>query len=152
MREIHTQIVIQAKPKDVWTTLTDFQAYKAWNPFIKAIEGTIEIGSKFDVFIQPPDSKQMHFRPVCKVLSAPHELRWLGSLIFPGLFDGEHIFEIRDLGNGSSEFVQRERFRGVLVPLFWASMHKKTKAGFEEMNEALKTRVESNNSQVGPQY
>jgi hypothetical protein len=40
-------------------------------------------------------------------------------------------------------FVQREAFRGLLVPLFARSLDNSTLRGFEEMNRALKERAEA---------
>ena len=85
----------------------------------------------------------MTFKP--KVLNAEpnRELRWLGHLLFPGLFDGEHSFTIQPLGESRVRFVQREEFKGLLVPLLARSLHNGTRRGFEEMNRALKERAES---------
>ena len=38
--------------------------------------------------------------------------------------------------------VQKEMFKGILVPIVWSSMAKNTKEGFELMNSALKKRAE----------
>jgi hypothetical protein len=63
--------------------------------------------------------------------------------MLPGLFDGEHIFTMDPLDAGRrTRLVHREEFRGVLVPLFWGSLDTATRQGFEEMNLALKKRVE----------
>ncbi len=70
------------------------------------------------------------------------ELRWLGHLLVPGLFDGEHIFAIEPLGANPVRFVQRETFTGLLVPLFARRLHTETLRGFEEMNRALKIEAE----------
>lgn len=70
------------------------------------------------------------------------ELRWLGRVLLPGIFDGEHSFRIEPAGEGRVRFVQAERFSGVLVPLFGKTLEK-TKAGFIAMNEALKERAEA---------
>ena len=84
----------------------------------------------------------MNFRP--KVLKAEpnRELRWLGHLVVPGLFDGEHIFVIEPLGPDRVRFIQREIFTGLLVPLFARGLDADTQRGFEEMNKALKVRAE----------
>ncbi|HPJ30906.1 MAG TPA: SRPBCC domain-containing protein [Methanothrix sp.] len=63
-------------------------------------------------------------------------------LWMPGLFDGEHIFEIEPLGPESVKFIQREEFSGLLVPLMARTIDQ-TLTGFEEMNRALKERVEA---------
>ncbi len=87
----------------------------------------------------------MTFHPRCLVLEKNKEFRWLGHLLIKGLFDGEHIFKLEDLGNGQTKFVQRENFRGVLVPLLWRIIKSNTKKGFVEMNNQLKKRAEQLN-------
>jgi hypothetical protein len=85
------------------------------------------------------------FRP--KVLKVePHrELRWIGHLLIPGLFDGEHIYSIEPIDEKRVKFVQREKFSGLLVPLFSRSLDRGTKRGFDEMNQALKIQAEQEN-------
>ena len=75
-------------------------------------------------------------------MAPPHEFRWLVHLFFPGLFDGEHIFELEEIAPGSTKFIQREEFKGLLVSIFWKTMRASTLAGFEKMNETLKEKVE----------
>jgi hypothetical protein len=58
-----------------------------------------------------------------------------------GIFDGEHSLRIEPRAGGGSRFVQSERFSGVLVGLV-KGMLAKTEVGFEQMNAALKARVE----------
>src|SRR5207247_9664175 len=55
------------------------------------------------------------FRPIVLAADAHRELRWLGRLILPGLFDGEHLFTIAPFSSGRVRFSQRETFRGLLV-------------------------------------
>ena len=80
---------------------------------------------------------------IIKILEPKNEFRWLGSLIFPGIFDGEHIFQLEQINDSKTKFIHRENFSGLLVPLFWKSLNTNTRKGFEEMNEALKERIES---------
>ena len=85
----------------------------------------------------------MSFRPTVLVADPNRELRWLGHLWVPGLFDGEHSFTIEPLGEGRVRFIQQERFSGLLLPLLSKTLDRDTLRGFEEMNRALKLRVES---------
>jgi hypothetical protein len=84
----------------------------------------------------------MTFRPTVLSVEPNRELRWLGRLLIPGLFDGEHIFEIEPAGMDRVRFTQREVFRGLFVPLLARSLDRDTRRGFEEMNRALKVRAE----------
>jgi hypothetical protein len=71
------------------------------------------------------------------------ELRWIGHLGIPGLFDGQHIFELKPSEGGKTTFVQRELFRGILLPFLAGMLRSETARGFSEMNQSLKVRAES---------
>jgi hypothetical protein len=141
-KTLHTQIDIKASKEKVWSILTDFPAYPHWNPFIRWIIGLPSEGAKLDIHIQPPDQKGITLHP--KVLSAVpgQELKWLGHLFVPGIFDGEHHFLIHEMMTADRvRFVQEEIFKGVLIP-FTGKMLDSTRQGFEQMNQALKKRAE----------
>lgn len=59
----------------------------------------------------------MTFKPMLLKLEPKHELRWLGRLLMPGLFDGKHIFSLEPLGPQHVRFTQSEVFKGLFVPL-----------------------------------
>lgn len=85
----------------------------------------------------------MTFRPTLLRATPNVELRWLGHLLFRGLFDGEHYFQIAAATAGRVRFTQGEKFSGLIVGLVKASLDGGTKAGFVAMNEALKSRAEN---------
>jgi hypothetical protein len=141
-RELTTQIEIDAPASRVWEVLTDFDAYPDWNPFVRRIAGRPEPGTKLEVRIQPSGGRGMTFRPTVLAAEPERELRWLGRLLVPGVFDGEHSFRIEPLGEGRVRFTQAELFSGALVPLLGRSLGA-TERGFAEMNESLKRRAEA---------
>lgn len=143
MKSIYTEIEINAPTNVVWKILTNFQSYPDWNPFIRSFDGIPETGRPFSVTIQPTGKKPMTFKPVCLSLIPEEEFSWQGHLLFTGLFDGEHIFELKKLDQNRTLFVQRENFRGLLVPLLWRQLDKSTRSGFEQMNQQIKNRAES---------
>src|SRR5690625_1150332 len=98
--------------------------------------------NKIKVKIRQCDTKEMGFNPKINTLSVNKELSWLGHLWFPGLFDGEHKFELIDHKNGTTTFIQSETFKGLLVSLLKKQLENNTKKGFEEMNMKLKKMVE----------
>jgi hypothetical protein len=142
MKELHSEIEIDAPAERVWHLLTDFASYPRWNPFIRRISGEPARGERLEARIEPPGGLGMTFKP--KVLNAEpnRKLRWLGHLLVPGLFDGEHSFAIEPLEENRVRFIQREAFKGLLVPLFARSLETNTQRGIEEMNRALKERAE----------
>jgi hypothetical protein len=143
MKSLEAAIAIKGTAGHVWSVLTDFTTFPQWNPFIREASGELAPGARLSVRIRPHGGKEMVFHPTVTIASAGRELRWLGHLFIPGLFDGEHSFRIDPVGHGEVRFHQSEQFRGILVPWFPASMYEQTRRGFELMNLALKERVET---------
>jgi hypothetical protein len=142
MKEITSAIDIEATPQRVWEIVTNFAAYPEWNPFIRRANGRPEAGAQLEVRIEPPGGRAMTFKPTVVEAESERELRWLGHLMLPRIFDGEHSFRIEPLDDTRVRFVQAERFTGVLVPLFGKTLEQ-TRRGFEQMNQALKSRAEA---------
>jgi hypothetical protein len=142
MKELHSETVINASAKKVWAVLTDFASFSQWNPFIKEASGEAKEGARLKIRIHPPGGSAMSFSPTVLKVENNRELRWLGNLVMPGLFDGEHIFCIEPQDANRVRFIQREMFRGLLVPILSKSLDQNTQRGFEAMNKALKERVE----------
>jgi hypothetical protein len=143
VHRLDTRIEIDAPAERVWSLLMDFPAYPRWNPFVRSIEGAPSAGESLKVFLQPPGSGGMRFRPKVLACEPKRELRWKGALWLPGLFDGEHHFRLQPLMPGRVLFEQGETFSGLLVPLFRRSLDGATRRGFVLMNEALKREAES---------
>ncbi len=142
MRELKTHIEINTPAQRVWQILADFESYSRWNPFIRSISGEPKEGSRLKVFMQPPGSRGMTFKPVVLKAEPNKELRWLGRLFVPGLFSGEHSLVIEPTVGNRVIFTQSEKFKGLLVPLLWKSLDKNTREGFNQMNAALKKLAE----------
>ena len=142
MTEIEKVIDIEAPPDAVWRVLMDFDAYPEWNPFIPSISGRPEPGETLTVRLEPPGGRGITIKPKVLAVEPGSELRWKGKLLVSGVFDGEHILRIEPAGEGRSRFVHREEFGGVLVSLVKGTLGK-TAEGFEQMNAALKQRVEA---------
>ena len=139
---VSSSIEIAASPERVWRVLTDFPSYPQWNPFITSLSGSLEIGKKLVVRIEPPGGHPMTFRPIVLTVEDQKKMVWMGRLLFPNIFDGEHRLELAPSTAGTS-FTQREKFTGVMVALMSEASFTRTQSGFQEMNEALKRRAES---------
>jgi len=161
MKEIYTEIEINASARIVWNILTDFDNFPNWNPFIQKISGDLREGAQIEAFLKPPknyrffgqaktnsfckppNSNGMKFKPKILAYKPEEELRWLGNLWIPKLFDGEHSFIIEKISENKVLFIQKEKFSGLFVP-FFSGLLKDTKSGFEMMNMALKKEAEKN--------
>ena len=142
MKEIYTEIEINASAGIVWSILTDFDDFSRWNPFIRKISGKLQEGAQIEVSITPPNSNGMKFRPKILTYDPERELRWLGNFWIPKLFDGEHSLVIKEISENKVLFIQKERFSGLFVP-FLSGTLKDTQSGFEMMNHALKEEAEN---------
>ena len=142
MKNISTEIIINARISKIWDTLLDFEAYPSWNPFIQKIEGVPQINEKLKVTIKPLGGKSMIIRPVIQKIS-DYQLCWKGGLFINGLFDGVHQFQlIQETGN-AVKLIHSETFTGLISKPVFALVGKSTQIGFEQMNIALKELCEA---------
>ena len=140
--ELNTSIEIDAPAETVWAVLTDFDAYHEWNPFMQ-IAGRASESARIHVELALSGTRSTRFRPVVTRADPGRELRWLGHLLTPGVFDGEHRFVLETLDDGRTRVTHAEEFSGVLAPVGRRLVGNATERGFEAMNAALKRRVEA---------
>jgi hypothetical protein len=143
MYRLDTQIDIEASAERIWSVLIDFAGYARWNPFIRSVAGSPTVGASLNVFIQPPGSRGMRFRPKVLAVEPRREFRWKGRLLLPGLFDGEHFFVLEPKSETRVGFHQGEIFTGALVALFRRSVDGPVREGFLAMNDAIKREAEA---------
>jgi hypothetical protein len=138
-RHISTEITINAPADAVWAELMDFRKYPEWNPFISKVSGEIKKGSTIEVSFHRKGSDPMVFTPKIQVYDANSLFQWEGRLLIPGIFTGRHTFQLEKIDAKKTKLVQKEDFKGILVPFF---NYDSTIEGFTLMNQALKKRVE----------
>lgn len=138
-RELVTQIDIDAAPAQVWDVLSDTSSYPQWNPFLVSMKGELLEGKKLRNRMRTTAGSEISFSPTVLRVENNRELRWLGRMVMPRIFDGEHYFILEDRG-GFTRLIHGERFRGILL---WFMDVQQFKSNFEELNEALKRRVEA---------
>ncbi len=143
MRNLETEITINASPEVVWDILLDHTAYPDWNPFIIKISGPTQPGENLVDNIKPPESNPMEFKPQVLANEKGKEFRWIGKLFVKGIFDGEHYFLLESAGPNETLFTQGENFTGILSGLMMKMIGKNTLVGFENMNKALKKQAEN---------
>lgn len=140
MKEIKTEIIIQAPQAVVWKVLTDFEAYGEWNPFIISITGKQEVGARL-VTKMELDGKEQIFKPVIQQFDGQSQFEWLGKLPL-GLFTGRHYFQVQAINAGQTKLIHGEIFGGLLRGIILKKVGEATLGSFLEMNRALKERAE----------
>lgn len=139
---IHTEITIHASPERVWQVIADTAHYPEWNPVIVRLEGVLKPGETIEFENQDLKGRRMVIRPTVLRAEEGTELRWLGHLWIPRLFDGEHYFTLTPTPEGHTLLQHGENFRGALVPFMRGWLNGEIKDGFTLINAALKTRAE----------
>src|SRR4030066_10164 len=114
MKELCTEIEIQAAPEKVWQVLTSLDQYPEWNPFIHHAIGKAKVGEKVDITFRS-GSKEMTLHCTVSKVEPNKELRWKYHVGLPALFRGEHSFTIEPVENNRVRFIDREIFNGLLV-------------------------------------
>ena len=142
-RTIRSAIEIRAPLDVVWRVLTDFDAYPAWNPHVRRVIGKPRVGGRLAIHTRPPGGRTVVMRPIILEWTPPRELRWRATFVSPRMFSGEHGFSLEELGPSRVRFSQDETFSGLMVPLYAQLRLASTRLGFAQMNEALRTRAES---------
>lgn len=137
--EIVTEVEIDAPPAEVWSLLGNPASYRDWNPFIVSMEGEFIEGATLTNTMKPASGSEMTFRPTVLRAEPERELRWLGRLLLPRIFDGEHYFVLEEREDGT-RLVHGERFHGLLL---WFVDANQFRADFERMNAALKAQAET---------
>ena len=109
---MQTDVVINASSSKVWQVLTDFEAYPQWNPFIRHMSGSARPGGQLTIGLNLSGST-ITIQPTVLVVQPEKELRWIGRLFIPGVFDGEHSFIIEAAGCEPGAFCsERDLQRG----------------------------------------
>ena len=142
MKEISKEIEINAPAEKVWQVLTDFAHFPDWNPFIREIIGSVVEGSRLEIHISTSSGKNRTYKPTLTKIDPNHELRWYGKGLLPGLLNGERIFTIEELAQNHVRMIHREIFTGLGAFLTGDRMDKDIHHSFEEMNNALKKKIE----------
>jgi hypothetical protein len=140
MKEIHTEIEINASPARVWEILADFARFPEWNPLVPEASGELRPGGRLRVRVVA--GREMIFRPVVTAFEPQRVLAWRGVTLLGALFTGEHRFAIEPLSAEKVRFVHSEVFSGLLVPLLASTLERDARPAFERMNRALKARAE----------
>jgi len=118
MKSYEVRRHIAAAPATVWATLTSAERLTAADAGIERIDGVIEPGSSFTLWSTAVPGRG--FRTRVTHMTAPRRMVWDGGLPL-GLFRGRRTFTLAD-EHGGTDFVMREEFTGLLLPLIWRTM------------------------------
>lgn len=135
-KSVHSEITIQATPKEVWSTLTDFSGIKEWNSVLVPIEGVLKEGTTIRYeFRQDQNSSSIIPASVKKIVEN-RLLNQTGGMTGLLTFDHRYILEPSESG---TKVIIHEEYRGIMVP-FWNPAQ--VGDAYNRLAQALKARVE----------
>jgi hypothetical protein len=143
--EIRDEIEVNASPDKVWRAVVDFENYKKWNSQLSYLGGEIKPNGILHLKLAAEGAEPYEFKPVISYWDDRQRFAWLAKTGINRVFDGEHFFELQDLGDGKTRLTNREEYRGVLSFVFkQLPMMKNAPKGFRKMNVELKNYIETN--------
>jgi hypothetical protein len=141
---ICSEVLLRTTPERVWHELTDFTALPDWNPFLRKASGRLAEGERLRIRLTLDHGLPLPLQPKLTVVRPHQELRWLATVVRPGIFDVDRGFQILPHAGGLVRFVMSERCTGALAPLLRATnLEAQIYRGYDAMNTALRERVES---------
>ena len=138
--QIRTEIVIDAPPSEVFAVLADFEQYPNWNPYHRSVLGEFVEGAPLQIHIVRPDGEEVDVPPHMRTIAPDREITWGGGV--KGVFYGEHRFLLEPHSAGGTHLQHDEDFWGLAVRFSNISEAVLTQ-GYEGMNQALKSHVET---------
>jgi hypothetical protein len=112
MSETVTDIVINAPADEVWRVLSDFSAYREWNPYIRGMSGTLAVDATLTVTRLTSDRGESTSRPTVMLYRPGREFRLRDRPVLPGLLDCEHGLKLEPLGPEQVRFVHWQATSG----------------------------------------
>jgi hypothetical protein len=141
-RAVEYRTGVQAPAEIVWEVVSDFAAWKDWNPVHPRMEGEMRIGTplRYDLVLGEGPAT-----PVEAVVQdwVPYEqLHWRTKRL-NGFVTAIRYLEIESMTDSGSTFSNGELFMGPLVRLVSLGERRRLKAAFTRMGEAVRTRAET---------
>ena len=108
---------IHAPAAAIWGLLTDANGFPRWNSTVTRVEGQIREGERLRLHVPGTDRT---FTPRVSGVVPNERMTWTGG--FSPVFKGVRTFELRTRGDGSTDFMMKERFSGLMLPFVKGSM------------------------------
>lgn len=141
MREIRTEIYLNAPIEVVWKTLTDFENWQKWNPTVVRVHGSPTQGSNLEITMSKDNCDEMIYKAQVVEVVPPHQFRWRAKMMAGFVFTNDRIFQLSKKDNGT-HFVHIESYSGIMAAMSWNKLSEFVPKVLEKMNQALKNELE----------
>ena len=136
---VSVQTRINAPLEKVWQVLTDFGNYHTWHPILtlESPAGPLAVGE----LLQGQSSGKQPVTFTIALVQEPNHLAWTGG--DPEVVAGRHAFQLEQLADGTTEFIESEEFTGPAAPEVIGHQLPELHAAYETFAAAFKKRVEA---------
>lgn len=117
-QDCSVNVTIRATPERIWALLTDAGSFPTWNSTVSSIEGRIAEGQTLRIKV--PAAGDRVFTPRVSGVEASRRMTWSDGTA--PLFKGVRTFELTPNADGTTEFVMREEFAGLMLPMIRRSL------------------------------
>ena len=139
---VETRCFFDATADRIWRVLTQFDAYRYWNPFIEQVCGPLAQGEVMQLSLKSRWGWHVRLKAVVVGLEPHARIEWMGSKFSPSLLLIEHRLKVvRNAEGAGAEVIHSERVSGLLLPLFRWAIKRDLQAGFANMNASFKSRL-----------
>lgn len=142
-----TRIDIDAPAEQVWDVLTDFKAYRAWNPLLSNVEGELVVGGKLRV---RPAFTPTAVQATVTASDKPNHFEWEDHVPL-NLLTPVFSVHLLSLSEQRTRVVIAEAFTGPLLPILGRRLDRQMPPLYEAMGKALAQQVAKTTQQRKPQ-
>lgn len=142
MKEIKTEITINASKEEIWAVLSNIDNYGDWNGIITNVKSSLQVdrGFKFKIKVfglSVPMVAKVHRADENQYLGWGNDYQsWIKVILA-----AHHYFEIIAISDSQCKFVHGEQFYGVVPFALWPTIRMMAKS-YDTFNESLKSAVE----------
>lgn len=137
-KSVHSEILINAFPNDVWVTLTDINGHKDWNKVLIPQGGEYKVGNKITYQFYEPGKEAVEMSGEVIEIKENELLNQKGGV--KGILTFDHRYIIKSEGNNTKVIIH-EDYRGIAVN-FWNP--SSVQLAYDQLIADLKEQVEKN--------
>jgi len=134
---------IAAPVEAVWSILTDFGNYGAWNRFTPKVDCSGELGALVDMQVCFPGAKPMRQVEVLNVFEPPHRLAWGVIMVSRVVLVANRYQVLEAVGADRTRYTTIDYVSGLLAPVVNYFYAEPMWAGFQLAADGLKARAEA---------
>lgn len=136
-KSVETEIVIDAKPEQVWAVLTDFEQYSAWNKVMVPLSGELKEGQKINYEFHQDAENISEIPATVEKVEENLLINQKGGIT--GVLTFDHKYLLEEIPEGTKLTIYEE-YTGIYVN-FWDP--EPVKKAYERLAEQIKARTEA---------